>query len=91
MQALFYASAVIYPISIVLDQSTQIAKLILMNPVSQAIQDTRHVLINSNNPTLYTITDNWLWYLIPLAIVAVTAVFGIWIFKKRSPYFAENI
>lgn len=91
MQALFYASAVIYPISIVLEQSALAGKLILLSPVSQAIQDIRHNLINENNPTLLTVTGNPLWYLIPIGIVIVVAVIGVVVFKKRSPYFAEEV
>src|SRR5690606_10435275 len=44
MQALFYASAIIYPIAIVIDKSALTAQLILLNPVAQAVQDIRHVL-----------------------------------------------
>ncbi len=91
MQALFYASAVIYPISFVIDRSSEAARLILLSPISQSIQDVRHLLINENNPTLLTITGNPLWYAVPVGIVIVVVIAGVWIFKKRSPYFAENV
>ena len=91
MQALFYASAVIYPISIVLDRKMEIGQLILLSPITQPIQDIRNVLINGNNITLLSLTGNPLWYAIPLGIVAGVLILGIWIFKKNSPYFAENI
>lgn len=91
MQAMFYASAVIYPISFVVDRNSDIAQLILLNPVSQAIQDARHYLISPENPTLGMIAHNNLWYLVPIAIVVLTGVIGVIIFKKRSPYFAEEV
>jgi len=91
MQALFYASAVIYPLSIVLERSQEAARVVLLSPISQAIQDARHTLISANNPTLFTITDNAFWYAIPVGIVIITCVTGVILFKKRSPYFAEDV
>ena len=91
MQALFYGSAVIYPITMVMDRSTVLAQALLMNPVAQAIQDIRHILVNPANQTLYTISDSWLISLIPIGIVIVVAIFGAVYFKRRSPHFAEEI
>jgi ABC-2 type transport system permease protein len=91
-QALFYASAIIYPISLIMEKSHLMAQLVLMNPVAQAVQDVRHTLVSSYNPTLYTISQNNLTTtLIPFGIVLVIIVFGAWFFKKRSPYFAEDV
>jgi ABC-2 type transport system permease protein len=92
MQGLFYASAVIYPIAMVIEKSETAAKILLLNPVAQAIQDIRYVLINQDHtPTLLTLSGNWLIMLIPLGIVAVTFIFGAFYFKKKSPSFAENL
>jgi ABC-2 type transport system permease protein len=92
MQALFYASAIIYPVSYVIDKNAEIAKLMLLNPVSQAVQDARHFLITKDNPTLLTMThNNVLMYLIPIALTIIVFLIGTWFFRKRSPYFAENV
>jgi len=92
MQALFYASAIIYPLSMVIQKSPEIAKLILLNPVAQAVQDARYTLISHANPTLYHLTnENVLISLIPIVIVIVVTIFGAWLFKTRSPYFAEEV
>lgn len=91
MQALFYGSAVIYPIAMVIEQSHALATLLLINPVAHAIQGVRHNLINEANPTLYTLTDNIWISLIPVAITLIILIIGAWIFKRRSPYFAEEI
>lgn len=92
MQALFYASAIIYPISLIMDKSHIMAQLLLMNPVSQAVQDVRHTLVSVHNPTLFEISNgNVLITIIPFVIVIVVTVFGAWFFKKRSPYFAEDV
>lgn len=91
MQAMFYASAIIYPIAMVVEKSPEIAKLLLLNPVAQAVQDVRHTLISPVNPTLYSMTDSLLVALVPIALVIVVIVFGAWLFKKQSPKFAEDV
>jgi ABC-2 type transport system permease protein len=91
MQAMFYASAVIYPISMVVEKSQSIATVIMLNPITQSIQDIRHFLISDSNPNLLTLTGDIYWYLIPVGIVIITGILGVVIFKKQSPYFAENV
>jgi ABC-2 type transport system permease protein len=92
MQALFYASAVIYPISYIVEKSQSAAQLVLLNPVAQAIQDARHTLISDQTPTLFGLSGgNILVSLIPIAIVAIVLVSGALFFKKQSPTFAENV
>lgn len=91
IQGLFYASAIIYPITMVLDQSPAMAKLLLLSPITQAIQDVRQALIYDGTPTLTSVTQNWYYMLIPIAIVIITLVFGALLFKKNSPSFAEEV
>jgi len=91
MQALFYGSAIIYPISRVIDMSPVIAQVILFNPAAQAVQDARAVAVSSELPTLYSVSGSVLMSLIPHLIVIVVLVCGAWLFKKRSPYFAEEV
>ena len=92
MQALFYASAVIYPIAMVMERSVTMAQVILLNPVAQAIQDVRQTLIYDQTPTLSSISGGNVWIsLTPIALVVVVFIFGAWFFKKKSPSFAENV
>jgi ABC-2 type transport system permease protein len=91
MQALFYGSAVIYPLAMVIEQNAFLGKLLLLNPIAQSIQDTRHVLISDVNPTLFSLTDSLLIAAIPIAIVVIVITFGSWFFKRRSPHFAEDV
>lgn len=91
MQALFYASAIIYPLAMVIDRSTLMAQLMLLNPVAQAVQDARHFMISDVNPTLYSLTGSLLISAVPILLVVITAVIGALYFRRRSPYFAENV
>lgn len=92
MQGLFYASAVIYPVSLVIEKSKKAAELLLLNPIAQSIQDIRYVLITQKDtPTLTLVTGEFVWMIIPVGIVVISLIFGAWYFKKKSPSFAENV
>lgn len=91
MQALFYGSIVLYPVTTVLKQNPLLAKILLLNPIAQSIQDVRHVLVNQANLTLFSLTNSIWWSLVPICIVVIIAVLGAWYFKRRSPYFAEEV
>lgn len=92
MQALFYASAIIYPISLVTERSETLAQLLLLNPVAQSVQDARHYLISDSNPTLYGLSGGNIWIAsVPILITVAVFIIGAWYFKRKSPYFAENV
>ncbi|MEO5950653.1 MAG: ABC transporter permease [Candidatus Saccharimonadales bacterium] len=91
MQAAFYATPIIYPLSIVMEKSEIAAKFLLLNPVAQAIQDARYYLITTETITPFTLFSNIFYILIPFLIVILVFVFGTLYFKKHSKYFAENI
>lgn len=90
-QALFYAVPIIYPISMVAARSTLAAKILLLNPLAQAIQDVRHNLITDTTITTWNfVNTEWLKFL-PIAIVIVILILAALYFRKRSKYFAEEI
>jgi len=91
MQALFYGSAILYPISIISVNNPVLAQIILMNPVAQAVQDIRHVLVNDANQTLWTISGSLWLTIIPFLIVIIVFIIGAMYFRRKSPYFAEDI
>jgi ABC-2 type transport system permease protein len=91
MQAAFYATPIIYPLSVVIEKSGTVAQLLLMNPIAQAIQDIRHVMITDETITVYSMFDNALYTLIPIAIVLIVFIAGTYYFKLHSKYFAELI
>ena len=91
MQAAFYATPIIYPLSVVMDKSEIAAKFLMMNPIAQAIQDARYSLITHDTVTVTSLFRNDWYILIPIGIVIVVFIFGSLYFKKNSKYFAENI
>lgn len=89
MQAAFYATPILYPLSIIPHAA---AKLLILNPMAQIIQDARYVLVSRETITIRQIFPNtpWVWYvpvLLTLAIAAITATY----FRNRSKYFAEEV
>lgn len=91
MQGLFYATPIIYPLAMVSKDWPEVAKVLLLSPVAQAIQDIRHLAITPETQTLAGITNNWYTVAVPIIIVAATALLAIVLFKKRSPLFAEEV
>lgn len=98
LQGLFYATPIIYPLSMVGDKLASVApgvgllveKLMLLNPAAQVIQDIRHNLIAPmTTDTIWTLSDNFVFQLIPVVLTFVLLGFGIHVFKKYSPKFAE--
>lgn len=88
MQGAFYATPILYPMSYV---PAFLAPYIIANPVAQIIQDLRFILITDQTETIGTIYGSEWARLIPLGIVALAALGSAYYFKKRSPYFAEDI
>ncbi|MBR5389227.1 ABC transporter permease [Candidatus Saccharibacteria bacterium] len=91
VQALFYAVPIIYPVSMVANTSALAAKVILMNPIAQAIQDIRFNLITTESMTSWNfLGEPWLC-IIPIVIVLVALVIGALTFRRKSKFFAEEV
>lgn len=90
-QALFYGSAIMFPLNRVLEMSQDAAILLVINPIAQAIQDARFFGITEGVATAHTVTDNIYILLVPFVITIATFVIGAMYFRKRSPYFAEEV
>lgn len=91
LQILMYMTPIIYPLSMVMNKSMIIAKLLMLNPIAQIIQDLRHILISKENITVWMIIDNKLIVLIPYILSIVVFLVGYYIFKRNSKKFAELI
>jgi ABC-2 type transport system permease protein len=88
MQGAFYATPIIYPIAMIPDYA---AKLLILNPVAQMVQDIRYVLITHQTETIGTIYSNEWMRLVPIGIVLIMVIISFYYFRKRSPHFAEDI
>ncbi len=91
VQALFYAVPIIYPISMVASTSELAAKIILLNPISQCIQDIRYLLITNETITTWNYIDNPYIRIIPIFAIVFFLVVGAIVFRKKSKFFAEEV
>lgn len=89
LQAAFYATPILYALQRV---PHQYSKWLILNPMAQIIQDSRHILVTPYSQTIYQIYggDILIW-LIPIVVVIFMAISGGTYFKKRSKFFAEEI
>ena len=92
LQAAFYATPILYPLSLVIEKSDLAAKLLLLNPIAQIIQDARSVLVTTQTSTFENTFSSGVWYrLIPVGITLVVVVTSAWYFRRQSPKFAEEV
>lgn len=91
IQALFYAVPIIYPITMVANSSTLAAKIILLNPIAQVIQDVRYNLITTETITTWNFLGNPIAIAIPIIITVAALIWGALYFRRQSKFFAEEI
>ena len=91
IQAGFYLTPILYAMTIIASESAQ--KLMLLNPMAQAIQDARYLVVTHDEKviTISRIFDGGLYVLIPIFFVITSFVVGALYFKSQSSNFAENI
>lgn len=88
LQGAFYATPILYPLSFVPEAG---AKILMLNPIAQIIQDARRVLITPESVTIADVYGNAVARLVPLAIVIVVSITAAIYFRKRSRFFAEEV
>lgn len=92
LQAMFYATPIIYPISMVASNQDfgWAADLLMLNPTTQAIMDIRHNLLSPEYvPNVWSMVDNPILCLLPYVLSAVILTAGVYVFRKHSAKFAE--
>ena len=89
MQAAFYATPILYPLSRI---PHEYARFLILNPMAQIIQDARYALITPQSETIYQVFggDKWIWA-IPLGVSLATVLLATTYFRKRSKFFAEEV
>ena len=93
VQALFYAVPIIYKISMVAEGHPSIAKMLLINPIAQCIQDIRFAIISAVGQvdTAWNYINHWYIAIIPVILVIIILTIGALVFRKKSKFFAEEV
>ena len=89
LQAGFYASAIIIPMSQV---PSYMRDWFFMNPIVQIVQDLRHFFIDgSTDITLWNTVSSSAARAAPFLIIVLVCYTGFVMFRARSKYFAEDV
>ena len=75
----------------VAETSELAAKIIILNPIAQVIQDIRYCLITTDSMTMWGFLENPFLKLIPFLIVFGVLISGAVVFRKKSKFFAEEV
>lgn len=89
LQAGFYMTPIIYPLALITDITLQ--KLIMLNPMAQAIQSARYSTISHETLTAWQVFDGGWYRFIPFILVGVAFMGGLLYFKSQAKYFAEEV
>jgi ABC-2 type transport system permease protein len=89
LQAGFYITPILYPLSKITNVLFQ--KIILLNPIAQALQDARYAMITKVTTIPQTVFKGGWHEYIPFMIVVLVFFGGSAYFKKQSKHFAEDI
>lgn len=89
LQGGFYLTPILYPITMITNAAFQ--KLILINPMAQAIQDARYVVVTHETTTIWSVFNGGWFALIPFVVVGMVLLGGLAYFKSQANSFAENI
>jgi ABC-2 type transport system permease protein len=88
IQALFYATPIIYPLQLL---PVWAQKLVLLSPLAQVIQDVRRIVIGPGVDTIATVYGTSAIRLVPFGITAIVIVVGIGLFRWQQSWFAERV
>ena len=89
LQAGFYVTPILYPITLITNVDYQ--KLLLLNPMAQAIQDARFAVVTHETLTISKVYASTFIHLVPFLMCLAFLVIGLLYFRKEAKDFAENI
>lgn len=89
MQAGFYVTPILYPITLITNIDFQ--KILLLNPMAQAIQDARYAVVTHETVTMSQVFATGFVRLIPVAICLALIIAGVLYFRREAKSFAENL
>jgi len=87
MQAAFYAVPIIYPLTLV---PARYARLLVLNPIAQILQDARYVMVTDQTQTITQLYGTPWVRVIPVGITIVLVVASVVYFRRQSASFAEE-
>jgi len=87
--ALFYGSAVLFPIGIV--DSETLRHILFVNPLVPLFVQTNQWIIDSDAPTAVAAAGGWEWIVPPVVVFLGTCAAAVWFFDREAPRVAEEL
>jgi len=84
-QILFYGTPIVYSLALV---PNNLAKIIMLSPLAQVIQDSRSVIIGFH---ALSTSDYWRGYYLIYLFVILIFISGYFLFQKMAAKFAEEV
>lgn len=92
LQALFYATPIIYPLQMVMQYNDAAGHILMLSPIAVLFQNARAQLVGHENViTADQLFSNPLWIALPYIIIVAVLVVSVWYFRKNQAKFAEQI
>jgi ABC-2 type transport system permease protein len=91
LQALFYATPILYPIQLVQEKSETLTHVLMASPLAALIQWMRELLLGDATPSAASAIGGAQWLLIPAAILVVLTALGFAVFARTAPRAAEEL
>jgi ABC-2 type transport system permease protein len=94
MQGAFYATPILYPLSLHPLKGqipVKAAKILILNPVGQIIQEVRHALVTDQAVTINQLYSHAWAVLIPVTITLCVVLVAARYFRNSSKFFAEDV
>ena len=91
LQALFYATPILYPVQLVQEKSESLTHVLMANPLATLIQETRYLLLGDATPSAAAAIGGTVWLLVPAAIIVVVTALGFSVFERTAPHAAEEL
>ncbi|MEI4302785.1 ABC transporter permease [Streptococcus suis] len=90
LQAGMYSTPIIYSITYIIQRGHMgVAKVMMMNPLAQVVQDLRHHIVYDGATISWDLYESKWMVCIPYVLSILIFIIGYTIFKKNSKKFAE--
>ncbi len=85
---LFYATPVLYPVSLL---DPPLSDIVSLNPLALLIEQARVYVIDPGGAGAADVAGPVVGVLIPMILIAITPLLGLWIFSREAPRVAEAL
>ena len=91
LQIGMYMTPIIYPVTLVMNINEKMAKILMLNPMAQIIQDMRYLITSKVNITVWQLIATKFIVCIPYILPFVVLCVGYRVFKHHSNKFPEIV